>query len=484
MRRYAFLPSVLRPVQTENRAGFRSTGVQFRTGARGARFLRSRLGSVIYGTKRSFNVESAQRPTRDTVFVAGGQPSITYVDRAHLRIEENLRRALKAPNQIVSLAGPSKSGKTVLCREVLSKDAYIWIEGGQIEASSQIWEKACYVLNYPIEIAKSTKDEGKAGMKIGLADWLSFDGSVLKGAEASRTYKIDTMTSAIRHLKENNVILVIDDFHYLPIEARTKFLRSIKGPVFDGLKLVLISVTHRGLDAVKAESELQGRVSSVVMPEWGNEDLTPIAEKGFVALTITCASSIINRLTQEAQNNPFLMQKLCWEVCAGIGVDERPAASVVVSSSYDFVPICQRLSKDFGHPIYQKLELGPQSRKSRQKRRLKSGGTADIYKSILMGIAATGPVASVPYDELRNKLNELLQDGAPQKHEITAALKHLSTISQKIGNDAGLDWDGDERKIDITDPYLRFYLRWQIRPLTAIKIPSLLDLLRAPHHGR
>jgi hypothetical protein len=417
-------------------------------------------------------------PTRDTVFVAGGQPSITYVDRAHLKIEENLSRALKVPNQVVSLAGPSKTGKTVLCRAVLSNAPYVWVEGGQIEAAAQIWEKACYVLNYPAEIAKNAKSEGKGGLKVGALDWLSFEGSHLKGSEVRRTYRIDNMASAIKHLREDGVALVIDDFHYLPAEARTTFLRNVKGPVFDGLKLVLLSVTHRGLDAIKAENELQGRVYSVVMPDWTAADLKQIADKGFAALNISCPPGIVSRLAQEAQSSPFLMQKLCWEICAGIGVDARPAQRVQVSESYDFVPICQRLSKDFGHPIYQKLEVGPQSRKARQKRRLASGGSADIYKSVLMAIAATGPKASIPYDELRDEMNELLVDGSPQKHEITSALKHLSTISQKIGNDAGIDWDGEERKIDISDPYLRFFLRWQIRPLTEIKQQrSLLDLL-------
>jgi hypothetical protein len=101
----------------------------------------------------------SETPTRDKVFVAGGQPSVTYVDRAHLRIEENLNHALKAPNQIVSLAGPSKTGKNVLCRALLFGTPHVWIEGGQIHSASEIWERICYVLNYPVEIAKSIKDE-------------------------------------------------------------------------------------------------------------------------------------------------------------------------------------------------------------------------------------------------------------------------------------------------------------------------------------
>jgi hypothetical protein len=462
--------------------------------ARGAFFVLPHARSV----PRWYRAEGSEMPrtpsaiTRDSVFVAGGQPSITYVDRAHLKIEDNLAQALKVPNQIVSVAGPTKSGKTVLCRAILSKAQHVWIEGGQIETAAQIWDKTCYVLNYPVEIAKAAKDEGKAGVKVGLLDWLSFEGSLLKGSETKRTYTIDSMASAIRHLKEEGVTLVIDDFHYLPSNVRTTFLRNIKGPVFDGLKLVLLSVTHRGLDAIKAESELQGRVYSVIMPEWEKGDLKQIAEKGFAALNIDCPPGIISRLADEAQGSPFLMQKLCWEICAGIGVDTPPPTRVSISDSYDFVPICQRLSKDFGHPIYQKLEVGPQSRKARRKRTLASGGYADIYKLILMAIAATGPKSTIPYDELREGMNRLLREDMPQKREITSALKHLSAISQKIGNDAGLDWDGEERKIDISDPYLRFFLRWQIRPLTVLHprrmwvwdVAGRASSIRVERHGR
>jgi hypothetical protein len=423
------------------------------------------LYSTFFGGHMS---EIPKTVTRDTVFIAGGQPSITYVDRAHLDIEGNVRKALKVPNQIVSFAGPTKSGKTVLCRQVLGKSPYVWLEGGQIDESNGIWDKICYILNYPMEIEKAAKTEGGGGITIGAKDLLSIEASLLKGSEAKRTYKIDTMTSAIRHLKEQGVALVIDDFHYLDTVVRAKFLRNIKGPVFDGLKLVLLSVTHRGLDAVKAEKELQGRVYSIVMPEWSMGDLKQIADKGFDALNINCPRQIISRLSDEAQSSPFLMQKLCWEVCAGIGVDERPKKPTPVADNYDLTPILKRLSKDFGHPIYQKLELGPQIRKPRQQRRLKVGGTADIYKAILMAMAATGPAATISYDELRAKLTDLLLEEPPQKNEVTSALKHLSAISQDIGNDAGVDWDNDERRIDISDPYLRFYLRWQIRPLSEL----------------
>ncbi len=263
-----------------------------------------------------------KKATRDTVFTAAGQPSVTYVDRAHLSIEGTVSRAIRLPNQIVSLAGPSKSGKTVLCRKVLSREQYVWLEGGQVDSIKSIWEKVCYELNYPKTISKKGKSETKVG--ISLNKFLfSADGSHLRASETERNYEIDSMASAIRHLSEQKISLVIDDFHYLLPEVRKAFLRNVKGPVFNGLKLILLSVTHRGNDAVKSENELQGRVTAVSVPDWNSSDLKQIAVKGFGELNVECPENVVERLASESQKSPSLMQKLCWEICVGIGVDER-----------------------------------------------------------------------------------------------------------------------------------------------------------------
>ena len=412
--------------------------------------------------------------SRNSVFVPGGQPSVTYVERAGLEIEHHFDRALAAPNQIVSLSGPTKSGKTVLCRRVLANREYVWMEGGQASSAKEVWDKICYELNFPSEIAVTDETEKKVEGNIGIPKFLlSAGGSHLKKESRTKTYRIDFMASAVRSLLEHKTILVIDDFHYLSPEARTEFLRNVKGPIFNGLGLVLLSVTHRQFDAIRAEMELIGRFASVEVPEWQIGDLQQIAEKGFSVLNINCPDYIISRLASESQNSPFLMQKLCWEICYGLGVDTPPIKPVGVSEQYDLISMYTRIAKDFGLPIYQKLEVGPQSRKVRLRRPLTWGEEADIYQAILIAIAQTGPASSIRYDDLRDAMNRILVKNMPQKHEITSALKQLALISTKAGKDSGVDWDEDSRKVDISDPYLRFFLRWQIR--RSSDTPLLLD---------
>jgi hypothetical protein len=401
--------------------------------------------------------------TRDTVFVAGGQPSITYVQREELQIERKLARALAAPNHIVSLAGPTKSGKTVLCRRLLEDRQYVWIDGGQVKDIAALWDRVAYILNYPIEIKKTLGDktDGKASGSVPL--FITVETSRLSSTESSRTYKIDSMATAIRHLTENNIVLVIDDFHYLNEELRLEFLRNIKGAVFNGLKPLLLSVSHRAFDAIKAESELTGRFTAIAVPEWTPNDLEKIPFQGFAALNVSCGETFIEKLAEEAQQSPFLIQKFCWEICYDLGVTNKAAQIVQVPNDFPVKEMFVRIAQDAGLPIYQKLVAGPQARKERLKRPLRRGGEADVYEATLLAIAETGPKSEIVYEEIRSKLNSVLADKIPQKHEVTSALKHLSKISSGAGTDQGMDWDDNKRMLHITDPYFKFFLRWQVR---------------------
>ncbi|WP_245340400.1 hypothetical protein [Mesorhizobium sp. WSM4313] len=400
---------------------------------------------------------------RDQVFVAGGQPTVTYVDRQELHVERSLARALATPNQIVSLAGPTKTGKTVLCKKMLGEREYVWIDGGQIKSADELWSKITAELNIPYERAASsevsTQVEGGVSVSV-----VSAGGSRLSSQTRENLHRVDGMAEALLAMQERHIILVIDDFHYIDPESRKEIVRNLKGAIFNGLKVMLLSVAHRVFDAISAESELTGRFISVTLPEWIPGELKQIATLGFQELRVDCPSEIVDRIVAEAQSSPFLMQKFCWEICFDNDVEKPPLFSrTKIPSDYDLKSMFTRIAQDAGLPIYQKLVAGPQARKERLKRPLKSGDQADIYEATLLAIAETGPLASISYDDLRSKLSTLLTEMMPQKHEITSALKHLANISLKGGLSSAVDWDEERREVSVADPYLRFFLRWQVR---------------------
>ncbi|MGE7207686.1 hypothetical protein ACQKJZ_18680 [Sphingomonas sp. NPDC019816] len=86
----------------------------------------------------------------------------------------------------------------------------------------------------------------------------------------------------------NGIVLILDDFHYLDDEARVGTIKSLKGAVFRGLKVILLSTPYRAFEAIKAEPEITGRFKHVTVSDWSREDLRKIAEAGFDALNVSC----------------------------------------------------------------------------------------------------------------------------------------------------------------------------------------------------
>ena len=49
----------------------------------------------------------------------------------------------------------------------------------------------------------------------------------------------------------------------------------------------------------------------------------------------------------------------------------------------------------------------------------------------------------------------------PQLHEVSRVLKHMSTIAATDQSSTPvIDFEDDEKKLHITDPFFAFYLRW------------------------
>lgn len=403
---------------------------------------------------------------RDEVFVAGGQPSVTYVSREDHEVDRSLARAIAAPNQIVSLSGPTKTGKTVLCRKVLATKQFVWIDGGKVKTTGDFWDAVSHELRAPYEETEASGTETEATGELEIPAIMTAGGSKLWKKDKSRVFRINTLANALAIMTEERIVLVIDDFHYIPSDVRTDIVRNLKGAVFNGLKIILLSVSHRAFDAIKAEPELTGRFTSVNLPPWTLSDLRQIPAKGFEALRVDCPESVVETLCEESQENPFLMQKFCWEICFDLGIEQGKVMLLPKHKVPDAIPLKEmfvRLAKDAGLPIYQQLSAGPQARKQRAKRPMRDGEESDIYEVTLKAIAATGPKSSISYEEIRAKLSEILLDRVPQKNEVTSALKHLTRISREIGAESAIDWDEEKREVAVADPYLRFYLRWQVR---------------------
>ncbi|MEM6349272.1 MAG: ATP-binding protein [Cyanobacteria bacterium P01_D01_bin.14] len=260
------------------------------------------------------------------VFVPGGQPIYTYNPRKASSLEERLQDYLDSPFKILSLTGATKSGKTVLARKNLPKNEAIWVSGGQINTSVDLWNKIIDASNLFTEVSKteaqsSTQSDSRkldatakvAGFGGGVATDHTERNNVLSQQSYSR--KTDAIFLATNFLSNTRAPLVIDDFHYISSEVQLKIIRALKECVFEGVPVIIIAVPHRAYDAVRVEKEMTGRVQQLPIPPWQPEDLSQIAGLGFNALNLDTSKSITDRLVMESFKSPHIVQEFCLSIC-------------------------------------------------------------------------------------------------------------------------------------------------------------------------
>jgi len=405
------------------------------------------------------------------VFTPGGQPSVTYVGREHLHLEDAVKKVLDQGYTLNVVTGPTKSGKTVLCTKVLASNYnHVVVEGGQVRSEIDFWNNLAHELNIAQIATKSKLDSEttqtaaniSTGIPVVASGSVTETKSSSEQGSTSATYNNIPMLSAIRKLLDSNTALLIDDFHYIPTDAQKAIIQSLKGPIFKGLSVILLAVPHRAFDAITVEEELQGRFRHISIPPWTIDDLSQIPDRGFHALNVRCPQSLRDMICGESFFNPLLVQEICSEICASASIYSRPEAPVELNPDL-LEKTLQSVADSKGFPKYRKLKEGPQARKERQARKLKDGSTADIYEALMITLARLGPKARTQYDELRAGLRDLLEEGQlPQKHEITAALSHMSRIArEKIDGEPPLEFVREEDALVITDPFLLFYMKWQ-----------------------
>jgi hypothetical protein len=68
---------------------------------------------------------------------------------------------------------------------------------------------------------------------------------------------------------------------------------------------------------------------------------------------------------------------------------------------------------------------------------------------------------SIEYEELRAAIKSVSLSQIPQLQEVARVLKHMATIaSTDQSSTPVIDFEEEEKKLHITDPFFAFYLRW------------------------
>lgn len=407
------------------------------------------------------------------IFTPNDIPTITYVGREDLKLEERLSEFLSIPKMITSISGPSKTGKTVLVKKVIHEDLIVPVVGPALVNAEDVWSHALRWMEAPTTSTKtvtkghSASLSGTGGGEIGIPLVAKGKASTtLSGATSSteataQTFSAGGLAQVIKEIANSSFVLFLDDFHYIKPEIREDIGRQLKAAADNGVRILTASVPHRSDDVVRSNSELRGRVAALDVGKWEERHLTMIARKGFSHLNVDLAPALERRLASEAHGSPQLMQTICYCLCDATGIAgiQKDHKRLDVSEAQ----INEALSRTSQFTDFTKmvstLHSGPRTRGTERKvHNLIDGSSGDVYRAVLLAIKSNPVSLSFTYEELINRVKLVCQGESPAGSSITQCLEQMQTICEQtqVGSQI-LAWDGDN--LDIVDPYFAFFLR-------------------------
>jgi hypothetical protein len=405
------------------------------------------------------------------VFTPNKLPTFSYVERGEYNFETRLADALSIPNMIISLSGPSKSGKTVLVTKVIGEHL-IQVSGATIRSGDDLWSKVLDWMDAPEQVVEkkgSTNSiEGSAsaggGFSVPIIARAKAEAGIKTGHQGTtgteKTFRRRGLAQVIREIADSDYAVFVDDFHYIPKEAQKDIGKEIKEAAEAGVRIVTASVPHRSDDVVRSNTELRGRVTNIDMSYWKQDELEQIPYLGFRELNADIAPEVVRRLTQEAFGSPQLMQAICLNLCFELGIREkRPADERVSVEVTTIARAFERTStqSDFSS-LTAVLQAGPRLRGTERKEFVFTDGSrGDVYRCLLLAMKADPPRLSFPYSEMLTRTGAVCLGDSPIGSSVQTSLRLMERLAKAVQEAPVIEWDEDV--LDIVEPYFLFFLR-------------------------
>lgn len=395
---------------------------------------------------------------------------------------ENLTR-----DQHLVIHGSSKQGKTSLRKHCLSDDDYIvvtclnrWDLG---ELHGAILKKAGYRIEQSQKITSSGKHKVEAEFvgEGGVPFLVKASGKGVYGhesatqSEESRArleldlYDVNDIITALQEVKFNKFI-VLEDFHYLPVETQRDFAFALKA-FHENSKIcfLIIGVWKEQNRLIAFNGDLTNRVMSINADSWSKTQLAEVMVAGAHLLNIQFNEKFSEDLIAASLESVMLLQEACYRACRNEGIHSTQENLKVVGTGVDAALLVKEVVDE------------QKGRYSSFLTNFADGfqGTAlQMYKWLLY------PVLKSSIDQLERGLrltdiSRIIKQKHPHGQDLnngnlTQALLYAASLQVKKDiRPIILDYDQTNRRLNVVD---RGFLIWLANQDTN----DLLELLELP----
>lgn len=418
----------------------------------------------------------------EDVFGIARDLPLNYVVRSN--IDTLFVDSLKRKKHVV-IFGSSKQGKTSLRKKYLSEEDSLVIH------CSNKWNLEDIHVNIlkraGFEITQSTKktSTGKNKIVASLKSMLIPGVTASVGAEIEKTHQteinmlnleldpedVNDVISALKSMKFNRHIL-LEDFHYLDIEAQRDFSIALKAfHENSDFSFIIIGVWLDENRLTIYNGDLTGRVISVNADDWAKKELEEVISEGEKLLNIEFTGEFKESLLDSCYDSVYIVQEACYNVCVQTGIHKTEERKKRIEDNIDIEELIKKIvNQQSGryNDFLTKFVDGFQTT------------VLEMYKWIIYPLLTT-EVKDLEKGLRYSKIRNIIQSKHPRGEELnpgnlTQSLKSVASlqVSKKI-QPIIIDYDETNLRLNVVDKSFMMWLLYQEKEV-------LLELAGLPNN--
>lgn len=416
----------------------------------------------------------------DEVFGINRDLPLNYVTResADSVLINNLAR-----RQHLVIYGSSKQGKTSLRKHCLNEGDYIVVQCSNKWGLDSVHEAILKQAGYELTVSSTTAVSGKQKIFAKLKANF-FGASAEGGAEAERMHEEGTTKSPLEldpldvndiisalHKINFNKYIILEDFHYLPVETQREFAVALKAFHENSrLSFIVIGVWLEENRLTVYNGDLTGRLLPINADKWDRGELEKVISLGEAMLNISFAEDFKEELLTSCYESVYIVQETCHQCCIANNVTKTQVQQKSIGNKEECVNLIRHVVNQQGGRFNSFLTQFSEGFQST---------ILEMHKWLLY------PILIADDEKLNNGLTQLeirntLQSVHPKKEElnsgnVTQSLQSVSSLQiKKSIKPMILDYDETNLRLNIVDKSFQIWLSKQDRNM-------LLDLVGLPN---
>jgi hypothetical protein len=389
---------------------------------------------------------------------------LSYVDRGGL--DERLIYALDAGRHVI-IHGDSKQGKSWLRAKVVGSEKAVVVQCQQATTTESLLTEALGALGVRAELklTKGANTEGtldfatSASLGIKVLAKLGVSGGYKKVSGSSDQVETEAVGQTPadlawvgRTIEASGKRLVVEDFHYVVEEERTRFAFVLKALGEYGVCPIIVGVWPQDHLLTYYNGDLEGRVEDIHLT-WTTEELSEVLEQGSAALNITMSASLRTELIEDAHGNVGLLQRLAEQLCKEEGIYETQNHETLLTPG----PSLERARAAIAEAMRSRFE-GFADNFVKGYRHLRGPGKPAYYH-LLRAIADTPDSELLTGVEPRELLAEI--GSGAHLRDVRAALRRIDKFQAGLGiSPIVLTYSNHAQRVSLVDRSFLFFRRY------------------------